>query len=95
MENPKKISPEKKLETEVADFVQIGLMQKFLKRELGEDYKNSKKKIETEIRWVKEHALDFRRIFSVKENKKLFIEAYQSNKDGLIDYVEQFMNGDV
>lgn len=94
MENPKKISPEKHLEMEVANYVQAGIMKRFLKRELGKDFeKDEEKKIKMEMIWIKDHAPKFRAIFDA--NKEAMIEAYKKDKKSVMDLMEKILDDDL
>lgn len=87
MEKFKKENSPEHFESEVANYVQIGLVKRYLEKNLGEDYASNEKKSECEARWVKEHAPIFRTIFNA--NKDEFLRMYKENKDALIGAVEE------
>jgi hypothetical protein len=87
MEQFKKENPPNHFETEVANYVQIGLMKRYLKKELGENYTVSEKKAEYEKNWVEKYQHIFRIIFD--ENKEEFLRTYKEDKDALINAVEE------
>ncbi len=83
----KENSPEHS-ELAVINYVQIGLIQRYLKRELGDLVSaNPKIKLKYENDWLKEYAPAFREIFNT--NKKEFLQMYGKDRDGLIVAVEK------
>lgn len=93
IEKPNKNSPEKHLEAEVANFLQIGLLRKFLEKKLGTDFEKSGRKTEMELVWIKEHAPTFRIIFS--ENKEALIDAYKKDMESVVDLMEKILEDEL
>ncbi len=89
METPKHETPEH-FGAEVVNYIQLGLLRRYLERELGPDYEAHDRKSECEMRWIKDHAPKFRSIF--EKNKDTFLKFYKENRDELIDAVEEMLD---
>lgn len=86
-EKPKSESSAEHLEMVAIDHTQRELMRRYLEKNLGENYAASEKKLEYELRWVKEQAPIFRAIFNA--NKDEFLKMYKEDKKMLTDAVEE------
>lgn len=89
MEKPKNENSAEHLEMVAIDHAQRELIKRYLEKNLGEDYAASEKKVEYELRWVKEHAPIFRVIFNA--NKDEFLKMYKEDKSMLIDAIEEVL----
>lgn len=91
METPKHETPEH-FEAEVANYIQLGLLRRYLEKELGTDYVTHERKTELESKWIKEYAPKFRSLFN--ENKATFLQFYKENREGLIEEAEELLEKD-
>lgn len=87
MEKFKKENSPEHFEMIVIDHAQRELVRRYLKRQLGENYSASEKKVECELEWVKKNAPIFRVIFNA--NKDEFLKMYKEDKNMLIDAIEE------
>lgn len=89
MEGYRKENTPGHFETEVANFIQIGLLQKYLNKKLGENYETNAKKTECEVEWIEKNRKIFRVIFDA--NKDEFLKMYKEDKVMLIDAIEEVL----
>ena len=90
MENPKHETPEH-FETEVANYIQLGLIRRYVEREREREPNHTDPEWESKCRtqWIEKNASKFRALFN--ESKMTFLQFYKENREELVKMVEDIL----